>query len=333
MSRNYRKIRNVAKACGVKFGTAFNIYDHADAPYRTFVEGEVNIMTPDSELKMYALQPTQGVFDFTDADTLYNWGVANNIAMRFHTLVWHNAQPAWAAAAIASDWRAVMDAHIAGVAGRYNCPSMDVANEVVANDGSGWRASNWYAAAGSIDYVRRAFEKARIYAPAGCKLMLCEFDLEYGSYAAAKSAKVLELVDLLKADGTIDGVTIQSHLVINPRGARLNLTNLGQFFDYVKGLGLVTNIVEMDAENYNYNYTAQAFRRESAAACKAIVDLWLSKKAGDELVLWSFKEDRSWLVAAHDGDETQYAGVVDANYYKNPLYYQLRKAFQNAIAT
>lgn len=310
----------------VLYGSLLNVGNLSDPTLAAFVASQNRIVVAESEMKMRSLQPTQGTFSFTDADAIAAFAQTNGIALRFHTLVWHGGLPTWAASAIAADWQGVMDSHIAGVSGRYAVQSMDVANEVIADDGSGWRTdSPWYQAAGSIDYVRRAFAKARLAAPAGTKLMLCDYGCEAGATALAKSTKLMELASTLKSDGTIDGLSLQCHINLLAAGASFNQTNFAAFLAQAKSMGLEVNLTEIDCANQNPNYDEATFKQVSADVLSLIVQTWASAGVGQECLTWCIKQDLSWL---HDTfpTRTQWPGCFDASYRRNPLFYRLRGA-------
>ncbi|WP_326498615.1 endo-1,4-beta-xylanase [Catenovulum adriaticum] len=46
-------------------------------------------------MKMDALQPSQGTFNFTEADALVNYANNNGLTLHGHVLVWHSQIPTW----------------------------------------------------------------------------------------------------------------------------------------------------------------------------------------------------------------------------------------------
>src|SRR6185437_4809713 len=54
-----------------------------------------NSLTPGNDLKWSVTEPTEGNFQFGNADALLAFAQAHNIKMRGHTFVWHNQVPNW----------------------------------------------------------------------------------------------------------------------------------------------------------------------------------------------------------------------------------------------
>src|SRR3954449_4391455 len=68
---------------------------NGDAAYRTAFLTRFGSMTPETEMKMDALQPQQGVFAFAAADEMVSFAAKNGKQLRGHTLVWGSALPGW----------------------------------------------------------------------------------------------------------------------------------------------------------------------------------------------------------------------------------------------
>ena len=58
---------------------------------------QFNQISPENDLKWQLIQPREGPngYDFGPADAYVNFGVANNMYIVGHTLVWHGQTPAW----------------------------------------------------------------------------------------------------------------------------------------------------------------------------------------------------------------------------------------------
>jgi len=98
---------------------------------------------------------------------------------------------------------------------------MDVVNEAVdpnTSDGMRTPGSNnknpgsslWMQTVGR-DFIVKAFEYARKYAPADCKL----FYNDYNEYEDRKCDFIIEILTELKAKGLVDGMGMQSHWVMD----------------------------------------------------------------------------------------------------------------------
>src|SRR5690606_996093 len=84
-----------AAQSGRYFGVAIAANKLSDSTYTTIANREFNSVTAENEMKIDATEPQQGVFNFTQADRIYNWAVQNGKQVRGHTLAWHSQQPGW----------------------------------------------------------------------------------------------------------------------------------------------------------------------------------------------------------------------------------------------
>ncbi len=144
----------------------------------------------------------------------------NNIALRGHTLVWHNQTPEWffykdfdseGELADAATMERRLESYIVQVLtfcqteypGLVYC--WDVANEVI-NDGGSWRRekSLWYSTMGA-DYIEKAFFYARKYADSDVRLIYNDYNV----FVPAKREAIFKLAKDLKAKGLIDGLGLQ----------------------------------------------------------------------------------------------------------------------------
>jgi endo-1,4-beta-xylanase len=91
---HHNGLRDVARRPLI--GTAVDMSALANDPaYKTAIEREFNIVTPENVMKWDTIEPQQGVTDFSQGDALVRFARANHQLVRGHTLVWHNQLPAW----------------------------------------------------------------------------------------------------------------------------------------------------------------------------------------------------------------------------------------------
>ena len=115
--------------------------------------------------------------------------------------------------------------------------SFDVVNEAIDDGSKGLRKSHWYEIVGE-DYVERAFELARKYAPEN---MLLYYN-DYNTADPGKLKGILALLEKLIAEGNIDGYGFQMHHgVFTP--SKNALANAVQS---VAALGLKLRVSELD---------------------------------------------------------------------------------------
>ena len=115
--------------------------------------------------------------------------------------------------------------------------SFDVVNEAIDDGTKSMRKSHWYEIVGE-DYVERAFELARKYAPEG---MLLYYN-DYNTADPGKLQGILALLEKLIAEGNIDGYGFQMHhAAFHP--SQSALSNAVQS---VAALGLKLRVSELD---------------------------------------------------------------------------------------
>lgn len=232
-------------------GTAVNddIVSGRDAASQALVLRQFNSITPENVMKAEVVNPRPGVFEFSAADALVEFGRSNGLFVVGHTLVWHNQTPAFFFTG--ADGRPntpeaqleVMRAHVERVAGRYRgrVQAWDVVNEAIGEDGTYRADTAWVKAVGDGDLLlRKAFEFARRYAP--------DAELYYNDFNAERPAKrdgIVRMVKMLQAHGLrIDGIGIQAHWGLNYPA----LADIEAAIDAYAALGVKVMITELDVD-------------------------------------------------------------------------------------
>ncbi len=324
-------IRDVAHAVGLTFGLAVNTYQLDDPVLARFIASEAAVIVPEVEHKFGITNPAQDVADFARPDRIADFAAKHGMQLRGHTMVWHRNIPEWAFSAIADDWDAVLTQRIDSMARRYPITTWDVCNEVVADDGRSWRTdSAWYQAAGSIDYVRRSFELAREKCPPGTGLAYCDFGTENGNWAGAKREKILELLEMLAADGLVDSFAAQGHINVFDDGYRFDDAGWRDFLGAVAALGLRLDITELDVGNYSGAKGAE-LADMAAELTERVLTPWVEARAGDHLIIWGVRDDLSWRNAAHP-DFEQRPLPWDKSGRPNPMLTAIVRAISSSPA-
>ena len=200
----------------------------------------------------------------------------NNLAFRGHTLVWHSQTPGWffnqnfadnGSKVNASTMSQRMKSYITNMFKAYhtqyptlNLYAYDVCNEVIEGS-NGVRSNNpWVSVYGDNRFVKEAFQYAReasnTYAP-GCKL----FYNDYNEFDGNKKNLIKNQILIpLIAEGTLDGMGMQTHLNSAASNAWGDTkTYLAAMDDYLK-LGIEVQVTEMDIarEGNTYSEAQQA---------------------------------------------------------------------------
>ena len=233
----------------------------------SLAQSQFNVITPEYELKPDQIAPTEGVYNFGPADRIVDWALANNLTVRGHALVWHEATPAYFYEGSPAQIRARLENYIATVmehfAGRITV--WDVVNEVTSvdifngSDGIGPdRDTEWFQAVGNADYIDWAFNAARAADP-NALLMLSDYETEN----PFKMNWTMEIVRRLLNRGVpIGGVGHQFHLQLDtPASSALTAidTVANEF------AGLVNHVTELDVNFYQDPGTCW----QSATNCQA----------------------------------------------------------------
>src|ERR1700733_12088889 len=87
--------RGLAAKIGLRFGTALIPQDIETPSYAAIAGSQFSVVTPGNGMKWQIVEPTQGSFDWSQADQLVAFAHANGQLIRGHTLLWHNQLPDW----------------------------------------------------------------------------------------------------------------------------------------------------------------------------------------------------------------------------------------------
>jgi endo-1,4-beta-xylanase len=258
--------------------------------YRQIIEAQFSAVSPENEMKWYAVEPARGEFTFDAADAIVEQAREAHQKVRGHTLVWHAQLPQWVQRLGPTRLRDAMHDHIRRVMGHYkdDVHVWDVVNEPIGDDG-GLRNSVFLRRLGP-GFIAEAFRAARA-ADADAKLYLNEIGAEG---IGPKSNRLYEVVRELRRQGVpIDGVGFQTHA--NLKGLPDSfVANMQRF----RRLGLEVAITEADVGlalppdeaklRAQARIYAQIVRSCLAVGCRS-------------LTFWGFTDGRSWISETQAG--------------------------------
>jgi endo-1,4-beta-xylanase len=316
-------LRDSASARGLHLGAAAAMGPlRNEAVYSETLRREFNMVVAENAFKMDALRPSQTTFNFTDADALMAFAEQNGMAVRGHTLVWHNQLPGWLTGGSFNRDQtiAIMRTHIQTVMGRYRgrIVHWDVVNEAVA-DGTGQLRTDsfWHQRIGP-DYIALAFQFAREAEPTAV--------LYYNDYEAEglgqKSDAVFNLVSSLRNQGVpVEGVGWQMHK-INP--FRIQSQHV-QNAQRLAALGVDVAITEMDVR---ISLPADATElQQQALAYGDAVRFCLEQPNCTALVLWGFTDKYTWVPGVFPGFGDPL--IYNASYQTKPAYTALQQVLES----
>jgi GH35 family endo-1,4-beta-xylanase len=321
-----------AELCGKHVGVALCTYKGYQSD-RDESGRQFNMMVAENEMKMDALQPSQGQFSFGSADQLVSFAQKNNMAVRGHCLVWHMQQPTW----LSSDGKKndkgwtrqqaldLMKRHITTVMTHYRgkVTEWDVVNECLDDDqaivrtnpeGYKLRPTVWQLAIGD-DYIDSAFVYARQADP-DAVLYLNDYDVE--QQGKAKTTAFYNLaMHLRKQNIPIDGVGLQCHFSVGD----VDSVKLDQNIRHFGDAGLKCAITELDM---GIASTSADDLQEQARNYRVVTDVVLNNDNCQNMVIWGIKDNDSWRQAS---SPLLYTAGLD----RKPAWYAVRSALRHRV--
>ena len=181
-----KPLKERATPKGLRIGAAVDPRLLAEPAYAAALTRDVDMLVPENALKWEPLERRRHALDFRGADAIADFAATHSMALRGHTLLWHDMLPKWLPERLSDarkDPAAPIRNHISAVAGRYRgrMHSWDVVNEAIEPSHGrtdGLRESPFLAALGP-DYLALAFHAARDADP-GARLVLNDYGYEWG---------------------------------------------------------------------------------------------------------------------------------------------------------
>lgn len=300
----------------------------------------VNVLVAENVMKPVSLQPTEGNFQWDQADKIVEFAKKNDMKLRFHTLVWHNQTPDWffkdeeGKPMIEETDPAKrelnkklllkrLETHIYTVVDRYkdDIKSWDVVNEVVEpDDPDGMRNSLWYQITGT-EYIETAFHAARKAGGEDIKLYIND----YGTDDPVKRDRLYELVNELLDKGVpIDGVGHQTHINIYWPPIDRIIESMRKFHE----LGLDNIITELDMSiyawddhsDYGNNIPEDVINIQAQRYKELFEALRENNDMLSAVVFWGFSDKYTWL-DSFPVNQNDAPFLFDENFRAKPAYW------------
>ncbi len=208
---------------------------------------QYSAVTPENCMKPEPIHPSEGTWNWDEADALVRFAHDHHMVVYGHTLVWHNQTPQWFfkdgdKPASKELLLARLKTHIETEVGRYKgkIRAWDVVNEAIPDNGSAnLRKSNWDKIIGD-DFIGYAFQYAHEADP-DAGLQYNDYNIETGD----KFHKALWLLKKLKAENIpITSVGIQGHWLLD----RVPFKDIENAIVAFSALRLKVNITELDID-------------------------------------------------------------------------------------
>jgi endo-1,4-beta-xylanase len=331
-------LQRLAADKGLMFGSCLALkYCVQSEAYQNLFLAQCDIATPELHMKWNSLSSSPGTYNFQNADQFVAFCATNHIKVRGHTLIWHDALPAWIPAELnTTTGPAIMTDHIRKVAGHFagRLYSWDVVNEVLepgSHRPDGLRASPWLENCGA-GYLDLAFRTAAVADPKAL-LIWNENYLEISNgYGNAKRAAMLRLLDGMLARGVpVHGIGIEAHLraeqaeVLGDAGYELFLAELAR-------RGMKIFITELDVQDVTLAAPADARDRAVADVYRRFLGASLRQPAVRGVLTWGLSDSFSWI----QGYRPRKDGLpvrplpFDANFQPKAAYYAIAQTLQAA---
>jgi endo-1,4-beta-xylanase len=274
-----------------------------------FIKRHFNSITAENEMKPEALEPIEDNFNFSIADEYLNFCRKNNIAIRGHTLVWHQQTPNWffenpqtgkKLTNSEKDKKILLERlkkYIQTVVSRYKgrIYAWDVVNEAIdENEPDGFRRSDWFNVLGP-EYIEKAFIYAHQADP--------DAQLFYNDYSTENPVKreyIYKLIKSLREKGIpIHGVSLQCHISVSwPSVEEVEKTI--KLFSSIPGIKIhVTEIDISVAKEYGEDIDEETKRYlliQQGRKLKDLFDVFKKyKNVVTSVSFWGLKDDYSWL--------------------------------------
>lgn len=329
-------LRYYAEKAGKRIGVAVPVWridvgnDNLESVQTVF--RNFNMVVAENEMKVDALQPNRGQFNFYDADRLVDFAARHGMEVRGHTLVWMNQLPAW----ISSDGykndhnytRAellqIMKEHITTVMTHFKgkVTEWDVVNEVLDDNQTtirtnpasyDLRQSVWQKVIGD-DFIDSAFVYAHRADP-DARLYINDYGVEF--QGKAKTQAYYNLVRRLLNSGIpVNGVGFQCHLTVGEADSAKFESNIKRY----ASLGVKCAITELDMSMPD-PYAAGA-EEAQADEYRKMVAVMMKYDHCDNIIIWGVTDDMSW----RQGNPLIFRSTLEAK----PAFFAIRNVLEDA---
>ena len=330
-----------------RIGAAVSSFMTFDPAYRGLIRRHYNSLTADNQMKPESVldraatlaqgDPCHAALDFTRVDALMYFARDNGIAMRYHTLAWHNQTPRWF---FAKDWNDAEDAepaskevmlarlqhYILDVMSHVNTAfpglvyTWDVVNEAIEPEqgapGLYRTRSPWYRTCGE-EFLPAAFRAARQGQAPG--QTLCYND--YNAFEPVKREAIIGLLKKLQAEGLVDTMGMQGHYVID----RMDVSACEEAARAYASLGLKLQVTELDIHcNSGDDSVQQKLAHLYGDYFSMLKKLKEEGTDIEAVTFWGVTDADSWLTGFRR--ETSYPLLFSREKQTKPAYDAVMKA-------
>jgi len=326
-------LRSLAADIGLRIGSAIIPQDIETPSFAAIASSQFSVVTPGNAMKWEVVEPTEGTFDWSQADQLVAFARANHQLVRGHTLLWHSQLPTWLTAGVANGTISnaqltnLLHQHITTEVSRYKGKiwQWDVANEFFTDTNpSQINPDDFWISHLGPGIIGQAFIWAHQADP---HALLCYNDYniagEDGSNAKSDAAFAW-LKQELAAGIPISCVGDQGHLDTQfGFSGQLMQQDLARF----ASLGLKVAITEADVRTFVNNATDQVPTDHLATFAQPeeesqMLQACLAVRQCISFTVWGFTDADSWVPGFFTGEG--YATIYDVKQQPKQAYIDMQ---------
>ncbi len=323
-------LRQLTDQRGIKLGTSVEPSHFSEALYTDTLAREFSQVEPETVMKFAPIQPGPSTYNFGPADAVVAFAREHNMAVRGHTLVWHNVLPDWVTSGnySAAQLSGILHDHIKTVVGHYagQVFAWDVVNEAFNEDGT-LRSTIWSDSPGigipGTGYLEQALRWAHEADPQAL-LFINDY---YAELLNPKSDGIYRMAqDFVSRGVPLHGIGLQMHFNTDPGSLASIESNIKRITD----LGLQVHITELDIRlpiDSSGNATAAGFITQ-AQVYHDLFALCLKFPLCTSIQSWGFTDKYSWIPEAFPGEGA--ALEFDSAYQPKPAYLAIQNALQTS---
>jgi endo-1,4-beta-xylanase len=283
-----------------------------------------NSVVAENAMKPPRVQPSEGRFEFSDADRIVEFALRHGMKIRGHTLLWHEETPAWfwqADGGPASRERVLerLRAHVLALVGRYrgHVYAWDVVNEAVdPSNGDCLRRDRWLQIVGP-EYLDWAFRFAHEADPSA-RLFLNDYE----TTDPDRRRCLLRIArGLLERGVPLHGIGHQMHIHLD----RPSEGEVEETLRETAALGLESQITELDVSLAESHIgTAEALQRQGARY-EALFEVF-ARAGVTAVTFWGISDAHTWRNTGRPPDRPDRPLLLDRHRQPKPAYFGVMKA-------
>lgn len=328
-------LAGAAREVELQVGVAYEVGDHASTEQTQVASREFTSVTPENSMKWRSLAPAADEYDFSGADQLVDFALANGQRLRGHTLFWHrlNGLPSWmqaeldAASDPAARLRELMVDHTATVVGRYagRIAQWDVINEPLGIASGDFDRENVFYQLLGEEYLDLALLHAHAADPSA-ELFINE---TFTEFQPQKFDALIALAQRVLARGApLHGIGLQGHFFLRAPDEAVLRDQLRR----IAALGLKAEITELDIPLPLFDTTPDPL----AAQAQAYADVFnacLAVPLCSGITAWGVDDAHTWLdsFVITAGNAPNRPLLFDGQLQAKPAYHAVVDALLDAV--